>query len=110
MDWDNDQSLIHKAIYGTERLHPEANATQGYPIGFVPAYDTHIIAEYLDIVTVDQLHEFYKPEEMDKAEVYKMHATHGEERFHDIWEEFVGMRDVYRGAADHHEAVIVVID
>lgn len=109
-EWDGDQSLIKKAIWGVELLHPEACATQGVPIGFVSTVDTKRIAEYLDRVTREQLHEHYDPLKMRGAAVYKMGLSDSERRFEVIWEEFVGMRDVYRAAADHDEAVITVID
>ena len=96
------QSLIDKAIYGTERLHDY--------LGFVSANDVRIIADYLDAITAEQLSKHYNPIQMVEAGVYKMHATDDEERFQIIWEEFTGMRDVYRAAAEHHEAMIVVID
>lgn len=109
-EWGSDQSLIKKAIYGVELLHPEARATQGVPIGFVSRVDTKIIADYLDQITMEQLHEYYDPPKMYEAAVYKMGPNRDERRFQVIWNEFVGMRDVYRAAADHDEAVITVID
>lgn len=109
-EWDGDQSLIKKAIWGVELLHPEACAGQGIPIGFVPTADTKTIAGYLDQITREQLHEHYDPQKMYEAGVYKMAPDRDERRFQVIWDEFVGMRDVYRAAADHGEAVITVID
>jgi hypothetical protein len=66
-----------------------------------------VIADYLDSITMEILHEHYDPPTML---AYKMHRDSGESRFQDIWEEFVGMRQVYRAAADHDEAVITVIN
>jgi hypothetical protein len=111
-DWKNDQSLIHihKAIRGSERLHPEARATQGHPIGFVPAKDVQLIADYLDIVTYEGLHEHYNPSHMAEMGVYKIWAESDEAVFQSTWEEFTEMRNLYRAAADHNEAVITVID
>lgn len=106
-----DNSLIYKAIYGVERLHPEARAGQGQPIVYVPAPIVIQIAKMLSEVTIEQLHEHYKPVEMDKAGVYKIHSTDDEETFHgSIMEEFSGMREVYNAAAEHHEAMIIEID
>jgi hypothetical protein len=109
-EYTNDQSLIYKALKGCERLHPDANATQGHPIGFVPARDVLLIATYLDSVTYDQLHEHYSPILMVEMSVYKMHETADDKNFPPIWEEFTGMRDIYRSTANHNEAMIVVID
>lgn len=109
-EFDGDQSLIKKATWGVELLHPEARATQGVPIGFVSRVDTKIIADYLEQITMEQLHEHYNPSKMSEAAVYKMGPNRDERRFQVIWEEFVGMRDVYRAAANHDEAVITVID
>ncbi len=109
-EWDGDQSFIKKAIYGVELLHPEARATQGVPIGFVSRVDTKIIADYLEQITMEQLHEHYDPQQMYEVGVYKIGPYADEQRFQVIWDEFVGMRDVYRAAADHCEAVITVID
>ena len=104
-DYQNDHSLIYKAIKGGERLHPEANATQGHPIGFVPAKDARIIADYLDIITYDRIYEYYVPALMS-TRVYKMHP---DTDFQRVWDEFSGISDLYRAAADHGEAVITVI-
>jgi hypothetical protein len=109
-DWKNDHSFIHKAIRGSERLHPEATATQGFPIGFVPAQDVRAVANFLDIVTYEGLHEHYNPAHMEEMGVYKMWADGGETVFQSTWNEFAAMRDFYRVAADHNEAVITVID
>ncbi len=109
-EWDGDQSLIKKAIYGVELLHPEARATQGVPIVFVSRVDTKIIADYLEQITMEQLHEHYDPQKMYEVGVYKIGPYADVQRFQVIWDEFVGMRDVYRAAADHDEAVITVID
>jgi hypothetical protein len=106
---ENDHSLIHKAVYGSERLHPEARATQGVPIGFVPADDVQTIADYLSTITRDTLHEHYDPERMYKAGVYKPPGL-GEASFEVTWQEFEGMRRVYQQAAAHGEAMITVID
>jgi hypothetical protein len=98
---DPDESLIYKAVYGSERLHPEARAGQGYPIGFVPSHTVRIIADYLEVVTREQLHEHYEPHLMREQGVYKVFEHHDERKFQAIWEEFEGMRRVYRAAADH---------
>jgi hypothetical protein len=107
---DPDESLIYKAVYGSEHLHPEANASQGRPIGFVPAHMVCTIADYLDAVTREQLHEHYEAPLMREQGVYKVFDHHDERKFQAIWEEFEGMRRVYRAAADHGEAMITVID
>lgn len=109
-EFENDQSLIRKAIWGSERLHPEARATQGHPIGFVPAKEVPVIADFLDSVTYEQLHEHYDPPRMEEMGVYKIHPDDDGKSFQYIWEELVGMRNVYRAAAEHHEAMITVID
>lgn len=109
-NFKNDRSLINKAIRGTELLHPDAHAVQGIPIGFVPVTEVHAIADFLDNVTKEQLHEFYDPSRMYEMAVYKIHASDDERRFNTIWSEFCGMRDVYRQAALHNEAMITVID
>lgn len=102
--------LIVKAVRGSELLHPDARATQGNPIGFVPASEVVTIADYLDSVTHNQLHEHYNPLLMEKVKVYKMHRSDDEQSFERIWEEFVGMQNIYRQAANHNEAMITVID
>jgi hypothetical protein len=107
---DNDQSLIHQAIFGSERLHPDATTVQGEPIGFVPVAKVRGIAAYLDTVNYDRLHEHYSPHGMANFGIYGMEETDDDARFDVIWYEFVGMRDVYREAAELGEAVIVVID
>ncbi len=107
---ESDHSLIFKSIWGSERLHPEARATQGVPIGFVPAQDVRAISDFLDTVTYELLHEHYDPFQMREMAVYKIHPMADETNFQYIWEEFTEMRDLYRAAADHNEAVITVID
>jgi hypothetical protein len=109
-DCGNDKSLVNKAITGSERLHPDATASQGNPIGFVPAHEVRAIVDYFDTVTVEQLHEHYDPDVMWELGVYKMSPGYAEHQFSNIWEEFVGIRDFYREAAAHNEAVITVID
>ncbi len=107
-DYANDQSLVRKAIRGCEPLHPEACATQGQPIGFVPAYEVHRIADYLDEVTYEQLYNYYDPHVMAQQGVYKVNSDVDERVY--IWDEFTMMSNVYRAAADHNEAMIVVLD
>jgi len=109
-DWSNDTSLVNRAINGSEPVHPDANATQGNPIGFVPAQEVHAIADYFDTVTYEHIHEHYDPVHMSEIGVYKIVSVHDETRFQNIWDGFVGIRNLYREAAAHNEAVITVID
>jgi hypothetical protein len=109
-DSKSDHSLIKKAIMGSERLHPEAQATQGRPIGFVPASNVQIIAEFLNSVTFEQFHKHYDPVKMFEMGVYKMHPNDDEEQFKYIWAEFEDIRNIYQAAATHGEAMITVID
>jgi hypothetical protein len=105
-----DDSQIYRAIWGMERLHPEAVASQGFPIGFVSAHAVSDLSDYLDGITHEMLHVHYDVRAMYEAGVYKMGPYSDEERFNAIWDEFVGMRKVYRAAAQHGEAMITVID
>lgn len=107
---NQDTSLAHKAIWGTERLHPRATATQGIPIGFVTAQDVARIAVFFDSVTFEQLHEYYNPTHMHQVGVYKIHPGASEESFQRIWNEFGDIRHLYYEAAANNEAVITVID
>lgn len=109
-EFQNNMPLIHQAIYGQERLHPEATATQGSPIGLVRTDTVKVIADYLAQITVETLHEHYDDVQMFKAGVYKMWPGSGEERFRVIWAEFEAMRQFYQVTAAHDEAVITVID
>lgn len=102
----SDRSLIRKIFYGFEPLQPEANATQGIPIGFIPSADVVVVADYLSSITMSQLREHWIPAKM--GNVYKFSPS--EERFQVVWQEFVGMRDVYLQAQQHGEAVIISID
>jgi hypothetical protein len=108
--FQNNSDLIYQATYGEEPLHSTATATQGHPIGLVKTDSVKIIADFLDMVTIEQLGEFYDAKQMYEQGVYKMDPSDNERRFLTIWEEFEGMRDVYRAAADHDEAVIAIID
>ena len=105
-----DNSLVNRAIKGSEPLHPEAYATQGRPIGFVPVQDVRAIADHFDMVTIEQLHKYYNPGTMAEIGVYKMWPDSDETRFQDIWAEFVEIKNLYREAATHNECVITVID
>jgi hypothetical protein len=105
-----DTSLIYQTIYGQEPLHPEAHATQGRPIGLITSTGVSLIAEYLEQMSKEILHEHYNPKHMSDVAVYKIHPDDNEARFENIWDEFVGMREIYRAAAYHGEAVITVID
>lgn len=105
-----DKSLIAKAIHGCEPLCPGSKASQGNPMNFVPASDVAVIADYLDSVTYEQLQKECDYEWMMECYVYKIYGPISEEQFGWIWEEFTGMRDLYRAAADHNEAVITYID
>lgn len=108
--YQEDQSLIRKAIYGVERLHPEALATQGRPIGFVPAREVAVISEYFAGISEEKLLEHYDPELMWQAYVYKMYPEDGEILLQRIREGFAGMQNIYQQAAAHGEAMITVID
>lgn len=105
-----DESLIHQAIHGVERLHPEATAGQGRPIMFVPAKDVKRIAECLQSITREQLHEHYDPDQMVERGVYKAFGSGDEREFDFIWNEFTRINQFYQEAAAHDEAVIVIID
>jgi hypothetical protein len=105
-----DNSLIHQAIRGIERLQPEAVAVQGEPIMVVPTNSVNPLAEYLHSITRDQLHEYYDPAQMDKLRVYKMWRDAGEELFNHTWNEFTRISDLYQQAAVHNEAMIVFLD
>ena len=108
--WVIDHSLIREAIYGIERLHPQAIATQGRPLGLVSAIDVPVLAEYLSEITKEMLHEHYDPPRMVAQGVYKIHDTDDESRFEWAWDEFCGMKTVYQQASTHGEAIVTVID
>ncbi len=109
-DAEDDDTLVYKAFNGSEHLQPEARAGQGCPIGFLPKADVHAIAEYFDSITVEQLHEYYDPSCMFDHYVYKIDPSCGEKTFQHIWDNFVEVRDFFREAAAHDEAVITMID
>ncbi len=109
-EYKNDPSLVRKAFYGFERLHPTATAGQGIPIGFVSVRDVRQVADFFKSVSREQLHEHYNPAIMVENYVYKMRETDNEQSFDYIWDDFSAIRDLYRGAADHDEIVITVID
>lgn len=105
-----DNSLIHQAIHGVERLQPQAAAGQGVPIMFVPTKSVKLLATYLRSITREQLHEYYDPVQMEKLSVYKMWREAGENLFNDTWNEFTRVRDLYQETAVHNEAMIVILD
>lgn len=105
-----DDSMIYKAIRGCERLHPEAKAGQGVPIGFVSAFDAVQITKYLEAITLEQFRQHYLPPKMYEEGVYKMYPDAAEELFNYIWEEFKGIREFYREVAVYEEAVIACLD
>jgi hypothetical protein len=105
-----EDSLIYQAVYGQELLHPKAHASQGWPIGLVTAAGVVQIAEYLSTIREEMLIEYYHPKHMYEAGAYKMDSAARDGRFAVIWDEFVGMREVYLAAAYNGEAVITVID
>lgn len=109
-DYKNDRSVIHNAIYGIESLHPDVKVAWGLPIGFVPANEVRTIADFLDTVTYEHLFEHDDPALMYQAGVYKSRPYETELHRESVWEEFTDIRDLYRAAADHGEAVITVID
>jgi hypothetical protein len=109
-EYENDPTLIYQAIYGEEPLHPEAKATQGHPIGFVSARKVAVIADYLDQITPEMLREHYDPNQMAERGVYKIFRHDGDDRLKYIWGEVVGIRGVYRAAADHGEGMLAIID
>lgn len=106
--WQTDQSSIRKVIYGAERLHTEALASQGRPIGFVSANGVDVLSDYLAGISYEKLHEHYDPQRMKG--IYKMSPNDNEKTFQVIWEEFVGMQNIYQQAAAHGEAMITVVD
>ncbi len=105
-----DNSLIHQAIHGVERLQPQAAAGQGEPIMFVPSTSVKLLAEYLRSITREQLHEYYDPVQMAELRVYKMWRESGEKLFSDTWNEFTRIRDLYQEAALHNEAMLAILD
>ena len=65
----------------------------------------------MDAVTYEGLHEHYDPVQMWNRAVYKISPDASEESyFQYVWEEFCGIRNVYRQAALHNEAMITVMD
>lgn len=109
-EMQRDASLIHQAIYGTDRLHPNATGAEGFPIPFVRAAHVPFIATYLDDITRNMLYKSYDPNAMYEAGVYAMSANDDEGRFDGIWQEFTGMRELYHAAMLYNEAVIITID
>ncbi|MCR9143606.1 MAG: YfbM family protein [bacterium] len=111
-NFENDPSMIYKAVLGSELLHPEAAASQGRPIRFCPAPVVREAAAYLDSVSPEDLREHLDPKAMYAAAVYKSQFgfNNPEEYFADLLDEFHGMRDLYLLAAENGRAMIVSID
>jgi hypothetical protein len=109
-----DTSPINQAIYGSEKLHPLASATQGRAIGFVPAKQVRALANFLSATTSSNLREHFNPTDAAQMEIYNRIYKWGEattdQEFHHIWQEFTAIRDFYKTATAANEAVIICND
>ena len=96
-----NRTLIEKAYYGFEPLHPEVRVR-----GLVRRGDVHALSAYLNTITREQLHSNFPP----KQRIYKCGPDADEERFEVIWQDFVGMRNLYNMAMEHGEAVVTCLE
>jgi hypothetical protein len=90
---EDEASLGYVVAFGKDILHPDAESD--FPIRFVPAKDVPGFCAFLNKITEEIFFEWWHSNDADS------------EWYEASWRDFVGMREVYRAAHEHREAVIV---
>jgi hypothetical protein len=90
---EDEASLGYLVAFGKDILHPEAESD--FEIRFVPAKDVPRFCAFLNTITEEIFFEWWHSNDADS------------EWYEASWRDFVGMREVYRAALEHGEAVIV---
>ena len=93
----------HAAVLGAKKF-PASDVDLAY----TPASDVLEIARFLQDITPLDLRQFYKPDEMEHAAVYKFWADRADDgTWRSIWRCFAGIRTVQCRAARQGEAITV---
>ncbi|HEY9666053.1 MAG TPA: DUF1877 family protein [Coleofasciculaceae cyanobacterium] len=102
-------SLIEKAIFGGDILHPAVTTTIGHPIRYLPPAEVHQVVNLLSEVTIEVLRVNYNPLAMSEVAVYKIHEDDDEEAFSHIQQDFEKLKAFYEEVATHNEGVLTCL-
>jgi hypothetical protein len=99
-------SILDHAVLGTEIVAEHVQGSQGAPIKYVPPDEVASIASLVGAMSPPDLRKHYDPAKMTDAGVYKF--------WPDLWDDterrFAEFRQLYLDAAQHGEAMLVVLD
>lgn len=102
-------SLVEKAIFGGNILHPALTTTIGNPIRYLPPADVHNVVSLLTGVTIEALRVHFNPPAMWEVAVYKIREDEDEEEFRYIQQEFEKLKAFYEQVATHNEGVLTCL-
>ncbi len=102
-------SLVEKAIFGGDAIHPNAQTTSGFRIRYLPSKDISEISDFLAEITSEMLYRHFDPVAMSKVGVYKMRGDEDDKEREWIQQNFEKLREFYVQAAAHNEGVITCL-
>jgi hypothetical protein len=105
---DSTRRIYESAIVGSGRIHPEATATQGYPICWSDAASTKRIHAALCPVEFSSLAGHFGTDKYLKAELYKKSTERRE--VHALYAYFCELKEYYRAAAQANCGTLILVD
>jgi hypothetical protein len=102
-------SLVEKAIFGGDILHPALTTTIGNPIRYLPPADVHNVVSLFTGVTFEALRVHFNPAAMWEVAVYKIREDEDEDEFRYIQQEFEKLKAFYEQVATHNEGVLTCL-
>ena len=106
---DRDDSWVDHAILGGEILHEDKISITGLAFHYLEPYEVSTISERLNGISIEMLHEYWHPQKMSKAGVYKIHSDDSESVFYYVAEDFHKLRTFYQLVRQHQEGVITYL-
>lgn len=102
------QDLITIASWGSEIISTN-RAPQASSIGLVSTEYVHKIAKFMSNITIEQFQQFWDPEKMWEARVYKADSSWDRVTLEHCWEEYQQMNQFYQAVSQENEAVITML-
>jgi hypothetical protein len=89
-------SWVDRAILGGEILHEDKISRIGVEIHYLEPSEVLTICNRLDDISIEMLHEYWHPQKMSKAGVYKIHSDDAESVFYYVAEDFHKLKTFYQ--------------
>lgn len=102
---DRDSWVDH-AILGGEILHEDKISITGRELHYLEPCEVSTISERLNGISIEMLYEYWHPQKMSKAGVYKIHPEDSESVFYYVAEDFHELKTFYQLVGQYKEGVI----